>query len=114
MATVLERPTVLAFGEAVSEFDRQRLSIFEGLIAELEAAVAEPNSADFGRIFAHAKMVLGFNDLQLSELLHVSRPSVNRWANGQVTPHAVMAEAVLKILTNAAKKQLRVLRGLQR
>lgn len=113
MATVLERE-IASMDSAVLDFDRQRLEVFAGLVTELEAATGGTSDEEFGRIFAHAQTVLAQSDLEFARLLKVSRTTIGRWARGLNTPHAVMAEAVFKVLSGVANTELRRLRRVTR
>jgi ribosome-binding protein aMBF1 (putative translation factor) len=112
MSDVLDRVSLID-DAAVSSFDRQRLAIFEALVAELEGPARLTGSDRFAQVIAHARRVLGLSDAQLADLLKVSRPTINRWSRGETTPHAVMAEAVFSVLATTAKTELRRLKKLQ-
>jgi hypothetical protein len=99
-----------AFDRKVEAFQSSRASVFAALIEELVPAVADPEHADFARVFHHAQLVLGKTDLQLSHLFKVSRPTVGRWARGITAPHPFLRKAVFETLLAEAKSALRIFR----
>jgi hypothetical protein len=96
-----------SFDEAVDQFDRQRQVMLADLIEELVRAGADPERADFGRVFKHSCRVLGKTDLQMSGLFKISRPTVGRWARGVTAPHPILRKAVFDTLVVEAKRALK-------
>lgn len=94
-------------GDAFEAFQSTRTAAFTALIEELVPAIADPAKADFARVFGHAKMVLGKDELHLSRLFKVSRPTVNRWLRGVTSPHPLLQKAVYETLFAETKQALR-------
>jgi hypothetical protein len=99
-----------AFDREVEAFQSSRTAVFTALIEELVPAVANPDNADFARVFRHAQSVLGKSDLQLSHLFKVSRPTVGRWSRGVTAPHPLLQKAVYETLLAETKLALRTFR----
>jgi hypothetical protein len=99
--------TIERFDEAVEQFDRQRQTMLADLIEELVKAGADPERADFGRVFKHSCRVLGKTDLQMSVLFKISRPTVGRWTRGVTAPHPILRKAVFDTLIGEAKRALK-------
>ena len=99
-----------AFDREVEAFRTSRTAVFTALIEELVPAVANPDKADFARIFRHAQSVLGKSDLQLSNLFKVSRPTIGRWSRGVTAPHPLLQKAVYETLLAETKQALRTFR----
>ena len=98
---------VEAFDEELEAFDRQRLAVFSTLVKELVTASANPEGADFGRIFRHTQHALGMSDLQMSQIFRVIRPTIGRWTNGVTKPHPMARKTVFDALLNEVKNHLK-------
>lgn len=68
------------------------------LVADIEAAILAPGSADFARLMACVQVELGLNDRSLSALIQMDRTTVNRWIRGVTTPHPSFRKAILQQL----------------
>jgi hypothetical protein len=69
----------------------------EESLKDLRERVALANMRDdelFHDIFREAKFLLELSDTNISEALLVSRPTVNRWANGRNLPHPAMRKPI--------------------
>lgn len=66
------------------------------------------SSERFSSLFALAQRVLELDDEDLALLLRVSRPTINRWANGQSAPHPLGRPAALAVLVKECSKRLRM------
>ena len=84
--------------QAVADFDRDRLSIYESLLSELLTARRDSEATDFCGLFKRAQTVLGRSDLHMSHLFKVSRPTINRWSRGVTQPHPLLRQAVFDTL----------------
>jgi DNA-binding transcriptional regulator YiaG len=78
------------------------------LIAGLNAPAAAEK--DFEQLFSLAQKILRLDDLEMSALLKVSRPTVGRWARGVSAPHPLARKAIFAALVKEARDQVRCLR----
>lgn len=98
------------FDRDVLDFDRQRHTVLEGLVRELQQASAAPSDAEFGKVFEHARRVLGKTELQMSQLFKVSRPTVNRWIRGVTAPHPMLRKAIFDAMLVEVRQALKNVR----
>ena len=72
-------------------------SLREESLKDLRERVASANMRDdelFHDIFRGARRLLELSDTDISETLLVSRPTVNRWANGRNLPRPAMRKPI--------------------
>jgi hypothetical protein len=80
------------------------------LIEELGNAALDPERAEFGRIVRHSQKLLGKDDMEMSLIFKVSRPTIGRWVRGVTAPHPMLRRAVFDSLLVEAKHALRGVR----
>jgi hypothetical protein len=96
--------------EDVDELTRQRDDARDAQEKALKTlgvklnALAE-SGCDFGQLFGLAQDILRLDDLKMSRLLKVSRPTIGRWARGVSTPHPLAREAIIAALVREARDQ---------
>jgi hypothetical protein len=78
------------------------------LVASLSAPAAVEK--DFAQLFGVAQRILRLDDLKMSTLLKVSRPTVGRWTRGVSAPHPLARKAIFATLAKEARDQVRSLR----
>jgi transcriptional regulator with XRE-family HTH domain len=67
------------------------------------------SDADFQRIFQQAQVLLEMSDQQIADDIGVSRPSINRYANGKNLPYYAMRRNILHWIENELEKKIRKL-----
>ena len=83
----------------------------EESLRELQTTIGSAdirNDAAFQAIFREAKVLLELSDEEISEVLLVSRPTVNRWANGR-SPHPGMRKRIFGWIEEELKQKLKKL-----
>ena len=98
----------------VAELTRQAddaQATVEKALNALAASLGDPAAIerDFGRRFGLAQKILRLDDLGMSRLLKVSRPTIGRWARGDSTPHPLARKAIFAALAKEAKAQAKSL-----
>jgi DNA-binding transcriptional regulator YiaG len=99
--------------------DSARIDSIKKLINELfraerspEFLKASPSNYDvlnkeFSTIFSHARKVLELDDETTSELIGISRPTIQRWENGESAPYFLAQPMVLKCIRKEAIRKLK-------
>ncbi len=95
----------------VRENDLARAKVLDTLVTQLGIASAEGTGGDFRVLFDAAQQVLHLDDLALSRILKVSRPTVGRWVRGVSAPHPLARKAIFNVLSGSARAEAKSLRG---
>lgn len=89
-------------------------------VAELKRFQAEVRSADpksdqsFQQILRYARELLEMSDQVIGDALSVSRPTINRWANGKNLPYNAMRKPVLSWIDGELSKKIRLVENAAR
>ena len=78
------------------------------LAKNLNAALSA--SVDFSALVKLAQKHLDLDDLEMSRLLKVSRPTIGRWVRGDSTPHPLSRKAIFDVLAKQARARAKSLR----
>lgn len=60
----------------------------------------------FGSVVAQGMTLLGLTDAEVAREFDMSRPSVNRWRNGNAAPHPRLRKQVIAYLARKAERVL--------
>ena len=90
---------------ADEQHELARVASLTSLIAALKAG-GERSREEFGALFARAQRVLELDDVEVARALHLSRPTVGRWARGESAPHALGRKPALAWLARQATHKL--------
>jgi hypothetical protein len=66
---------------------------------------------DFASLVIVAKQALLLDDLEMSRLLKVSRPTVGRWIRAESRPHELVRRAICDVLAKSARVRLKLLKA---
>ena len=80
-------------------------STLERLATELDAASRVGTDADFAVFVKLSRQLLDLDDLEISRLLNVSRPTIGRWTRGVSFPHSLTRTAIYGVLAKKARSQ---------
>lgn len=61
---------------------------------------------EFRTVFCEAKLLLEMSDTDVSEILLVSRPTVNRWTNGRNLPHTAMRRPIFDWIGRSVSRKI--------
>jgi hypothetical protein len=73
----------------------------------VSSALADP---DFPGLIKLAQKLLKLDDLEMSRLLKVSRPTIGRWVRGVSAPHPLARKAIFDVLAKKARADAKSLR----
>jgi len=85
----------------------------EGL-HKFEAEIGDADLRDdamFQKLFAEARAYLEMSDQEIADALSMSRPSVNRWANGRNLPHHAMRKYIFRWIAEQLAAKAKKLEG---
>jgi hypothetical protein len=88
------------------------LSTREESLKNLRQRLVSVNLRDdqfFLDIFREAKVLLELKEADISKVLLVSRPTVNRWTNGKNLPHPAMRKPIFDWISEELTQRIRVL-----
>jgi hypothetical protein len=71
------------------------------LAKNLDAASSTP--VDFPALLKLAQKHLDLDDLEMSRILKVSRPTIGRWVRGDSTPHHLSRKTIFDVLAKKAR-----------
>jgi hypothetical protein len=94
------------------EREKDARTAAERALNALVASLSAPSAVekDFAQLFGYAQKILRLDDLKLSTLLKVSRPTIGRWVRGVSAPHPLARKAIFAALAKEARDQVRSLR----
>ena len=78
-------------------------------LRERVQSVSVRDDGAFHSIFSEAKRLLELSDTDVSEVLLVSRPTVNRWINGRNLPHPAMRKPIFDWIKEALTRKIDVI-----
>lgn len=108
-AALAERPAVVV--DPAAQHSREEM--LEQLIRSLRDydGYERSDRASFAKLIGAAQLVLEINDRELAHRLGVSRPTINRWANGDTAPHPIARQGVVSELKDWANEKLKLHRS---
>lgn len=101
---------VAGLGRKVEETHSAMAEAVDALISKLEKAATSEDVSDFGALIGVAQSALLLDDLEMSRLLKVSRPTIGRWIRGFSVPHSLARKTILDVLAKKAKAHAKLLR----
>jgi hypothetical protein len=106
----LDAVDVAGLGRRVEETHSAMAKTVDALILKLEQAASSEDLADFGALIGVAQHALLLDDLEMSRLLKVSRPTIGRWIRGFSVPHSLARRTILDVLAKKARSHAKLLR----
>lgn len=101
---------VAGLGRKVEETHSAMAETVDTLISKLEKLSEAEDASEFGALIGVAQSALLLDDLEMSRLLKVSRPTIGRWIRGFSVPHSLARKAILDVLAKKAKAHAKLLR----
>ena len=86
---------------------RKFLEYVEEVQYEIAATDSYFDMQAFQEFMQKAKDALGKTDIQLAEMLDVSRPTITRWLEGRNSPHLYMRRGIVNCLVREAREEER-------
>jgi hypothetical protein len=83
-------------------------------LRDMAVSASVEDDAMFVEVLKLARLVLELSDGRIADELLVSRPTVNRWLNGQNDPHPAMRKPVFTWIAREAASRLRTLEPMLR
>lgn len=84
----------------------------EALIANLELSSSEDEECpEFAGLVSAAQRLLDLDDLDMSRVVKVSRPTISRWTRGVTSPHPIARKAIFNVLIKKAQAKAKSMRG---
>jgi hypothetical protein len=83
-------------------------------VSELEGLRHAVRNADvtndevFHQLFRQCQMTFGLSDQAAADALKVTRPTVNRWANGQNLPHRALRSHLLTWMDKELSRRIKL------
>ena len=81
------------------------------LAAQLAAEATAENGSEFANLIELSRSALGLDDMEMSRLLRVSRPTIGRWIRRDASPHRIGRKAICEVLAKTAVAQAKARRG---
>lgn len=100
--------SIAKLSRQLEEFRTQTARGLDALAKRLDAASS--TSVDFSALVQLAQRHLVLDDLEMSRLLKVSRPTIGRWVRGDSTPHPLARKAIFDVLAKQARARAKSLR----
>jgi hypothetical protein len=79
------------------------------LVIDLDAAASTEEDFDFPSLLKCAQQLLCVDDLEVSRILKVSRPTISRWIRGVSAPHPLARKAIFDVLAKKARAKAKSL-----
>jgi len=98
--------------ELFRRLEEPRAQLARGLdeIAKRLDGAGSFTSVDFSALIRLAQKHLDLDDLEISRLLKVSRPTIGRWVRGDSTPHPLSRKAICDVLAKKTRARAKSLR----
>lgn len=95
----------------VAEVRDRTAHAIDELVGNLEAACRSDGEVDFAGLLKVSQQLLQMDDLEMSRMLKVARPTIGRWIRGVSAPHALGRAAIFDVLVKKARSRARELRS---
>jgi hypothetical protein len=82
---------------------------FGDLIIDLDAAASAEEGFDLPSLLKLTQQMLCVDDLEMSRILKVSRPTIGRWIRGISAPHPLARKAIFAVLAGKSRAKLKAL-----
>ncbi|MDP2345304.1 MAG: hypothetical protein Q8O67_30450 [Deltaproteobacteria bacterium] len=105
MTAAVRKRTVAVAATAEETQELARVASLTSLIAALKAP-GERTREQFSALFAKAQRVFELDDIEVARALHISRPTVGRWARGESAPHTLGRKPALLWLARQGAHKL--------
>lgn len=95
----------------VTEVRNRTAHAIDELVSNLETACRADGDVDFAGLLKVSQQLLQLDDLEMSRMLKVSRPTIGRWIRGVSAPHALGRGAIFDVLVKKARSRAKELRS---
>ena len=79
----------------------------EVLKEDIQNSLGTDDRFVFCSLFGRTRWLLRLSDLQLAQIFEIGRPTVERWATAQGSPHPVGFKPILSVLLEMVSNELR-------
>jgi len=87
----------------VADVRMRTAEALDELVGNLENACKSDSEVDFPGLIKVSQQLLLLDDLEMSRLLMVSRPTIGRWMRGISAPHPLGRSAIFDVLVKKAR-----------
>lgn len=100
---------IAALSHSVTRARSVLAKAFDDLIIDLDAAASAEEDFDFPSLLKCAQQMLCVDDLEMSKILKVSRPTIGRWIRGISAPHPLARKAIFAVLAKKSRAKAKSL-----